>query len=93
MTCEVIRDLLPLCADGVASQESRTAVEEHIHTCEACRTLYKSMCAPMEVQATEEVDYMAAVRRQKRANRRFFLFCQQRLGQFSLYNFPVNGFR
>lgn len=73
MTCEVIRDLLPLCADGVASQASRAAVEEHIRTCEACRTLYKSMCAPMEVQATEEVDYMAAVRRQKRANRRFFL--------------------
>ena len=39
MTCEVIRDLLPLCADGVASDESRAAVEEHIRTCAACRAL------------------------------------------------------
>ena len=73
MTCEVIRDLLPLCADGVASEESRAAVEAHICTCEACRTLYESMCVPMEVQATEEADYMAVVRRQRRANRRFLL--------------------
>ena len=74
MTCEVIRDLLPLCADGVASDESRAAVEEHIQTCGECRALYESMCAPMEAQkAPKEPDYMDAVRRQKKENRRFFL--------------------
>ena len=74
MTCEVIRDLLPLCADGVASDESRAAVEEHIRTCAACRALYESMCAPVEAQeAAKEPDYMAAVRRQKKENRRFVL--------------------
>ena len=74
MTCEVIRDLLPLCADGVASQESRAAVEEHIQTCDECRALYESMCAPMEAQkAPKEPDYMDAVRRQKKENRRFVL--------------------
>ena len=74
MTCEVIRDLLPLCADGVASEESRAVVEEHIRACEACRTLYESMCAPVEVQATEvEANYMTAVKRQTKENRRFFM--------------------
>lgn len=74
MTCEVIRDLLPLCADGVASAESRAAVEEHIQTCGECRALYESMCVPMEAQeAPQEPDYMDAVRRQKKENRRFFL--------------------
>ena len=74
MTCEVIRDLLPLCADGVASDESRAAVEEHIQTCGECRALYESMCVPMEAQeAPQEPDYMDAVRRQKKENRRFFL--------------------
>ena len=74
MTCEVIRDLLPLCADGVASDESRAAVEEHIRTCAACRALYESMCAPVEAQeAAKEPDYMEAVRRQKKENRRFVL--------------------
>ena len=72
MTCEVIRDLLPLCADGVASEESRAAVDAHIRTCDKCRTLYESMCAPVEAKPTEkEADYMAAVKRQKRANCRF----------------------
>lgn len=74
MTCEVIRDLLPLCADGVASEESRAAVEAHICTCEACRTLYENMCAPVEAQeAPKEPDYMDAVRQQKKENRRFIL--------------------
>lgn len=74
MTCEVIRDLLPLCADGVASQESRAAVEEHIRTCDECRALYETMCAPVEAQETaKEPDYMAAVRQQKKENRRFIL--------------------
>ena len=74
MTCEVIRDLLPLCADGVASEESRAAVEEHIRTCDVCRALYESMCAPLEVQeAPKEPDYMAAIRRQKKERRRFLL--------------------
>ena len=65
MTCDVIRDLMPLCADGVASEESRAAVEAHIRTCEACRALYESMCAPVEAQEpAKEPDYMAAVRQQ-----------------------------
>lgn len=69
MTCEVIRDLLPLCADGVASEESRAAVKAHIRTCNECRALYESMCAPVEATPTEkEIDYMAAV---KKENRRF----------------------
>ena len=60
MTCEVIRDLLPLCADGVASEESRAAVKAHIRTCNECRALYESMCAPVEATPTEkELDYMA----------------------------------
>lgn len=74
MTCEVIRDLLPLCADGVASDESRAAVDAHIQTCGECRALYESMCVPVErQQPTKEPDYMDAVRRQKKENRRFIL--------------------
>lgn len=73
MTCEVIRDLLPLCADNVASQESRAAVEEHIRTCDECRALYESMCAPVEATEVKAPDYMDAVRQQKKENRRFIL--------------------
>lgn len=36
-TCNIIKDLLPLYIDGVCSEESKRAVEEHIKTCESCR--------------------------------------------------------
>ena len=39
MNCEIVRDLLPLYADGLCSEESRRAVEEHLKSCEACRKL------------------------------------------------------
>lgn len=74
MNCDMIRDLLPLCADGMASESSRTAVEDHLRTCDQCRALYMRLRAPVEVQTTEaELDYMAAVKRQKKENRRFLL--------------------
>lgn len=74
MTCDMIRDLLPLCADGMASESSHAAVEDHLRTCGQCRALYMRLRAPVEVQTTEaELDYMAAVKRQKKENRRFLL--------------------
>ena len=36
--CEVIRDLLPLVQDGVASEASCRMVQEQLEECEACRT-------------------------------------------------------
>lgn len=35
--CELIKDLLPLYVDEVASEESRTAVDEHLAECDSCR--------------------------------------------------------
>ena len=37
LPCEVIRDLLPLVQDGVASEESSLLVREHLATCECCK--------------------------------------------------------
>ena len=36
ISCSVIKDLLPLYADGVCSEESKKAVEEHINNCSEC---------------------------------------------------------
>lgn len=36
-TCDIIKDLLPLYIDGVCSEDSKRAVEEHLKTCESCR--------------------------------------------------------
>ena len=36
MNCKIIEDLLPLYAEGLCSEESRAAVEEHIAGCVSC---------------------------------------------------------
>lgn len=37
--CDLIRDLLPLYADGVCSETSRAVVEEHLDECPDCRRM------------------------------------------------------
>ena len=39
--CKVIRDLLPLYVDGVASEESVALIEEHLRECADCRKYLK----------------------------------------------------
>lgn len=43
ISCEIIRDLLPLYHDGVCSNESRQMMEEHLSECENCRAELKAM--------------------------------------------------
>ena len=40
---EVIRDLMPLCVDGIASEKSEAIVKEHIAECEACAAEWAQM--------------------------------------------------
>lgn len=37
--CGLIKDLLPLYCDGVCSEQSKNAVEEHLEECEGCRKI------------------------------------------------------
>lgn len=50
MNCNVIRDLLPLYADQICSDESKKLVEEHLAECGDCSTLLGQMHS-MEVEA------------------------------------------
>ncbi|MBR5684017.1 MAG: zf-HC2 domain-containing protein [Ruminococcus sp.] len=40
---EIIRDLMPLCIDGIASEKSRKAVEEHLAECAECKSEWEQM--------------------------------------------------
>lgn len=46
INCAICMDLIPLVADGVASEDSRLAVEAHLETCPACRALYRQDAPP-----------------------------------------------
>lgn len=41
--CSVIEDLLPLYKDGVCSEESRKAVDEHLAECPKCTEVYNAL--------------------------------------------------
>jgi len=60
MPCEVIRDLIPLCKDGVASQESCHLVEEHVALCPSCRKEYEEAgSAPVtDLPMTDEKQFI-----------------------------------
>ncbi|MDE7295446.1 MAG: zf-HC2 domain-containing protein [Oscillospiraceae bacterium] len=47
ISCEIIRDLLPLYADNVCSEESKKLVEEHCGGCKECQSRLEAMKKPL----------------------------------------------
>ena len=80
LTCEVVQDLLPSYVDGLISDVSNQAVEQHMKTCESCRKLYSEMREPMngedvseindgqkaDSQKSSEIDYLKKIRKKNR---------------------------
>lgn len=66
MNCKIIRDLLPLYADGIASEETNEAVREHLAECGECGEIYKKMTEdPPSIESPQndrEVDYMKKIK-------------------------------
>ena len=54
ISCDVCMDLLPLVKDGIASEDSRLAVEEHIKDCEVCRMRQEGELAESSINADLE---------------------------------------
>lgn len=54
INCEMAQDLLPLYEDGVCSETSKAAVEEHLSECESCRNLLKAIPAIPEAELEME---------------------------------------
>ena len=54
MECNVVRDLMPLVQDDVASEESKRAVEEHVAGCSACAAYLKDMQSALETAAAQK---------------------------------------
>ena len=55
-TCEIVRDLLPLYAEQIASPASTALVEEHLAECPACRAELQRMEKPVTVQPEPQAD-------------------------------------
>ena len=50
ISCEVIRDLMPLYHDGVCSKQSSDLVKAHLHECRDCQDYYNTMCTSDEIE-------------------------------------------
>lgn len=59
LSCEVIKDLLPLYEDEVCSEESRVLVEEHLAECAECRALQEKFKIPEVTLLPEEEVFLA----------------------------------
>ena len=62
ITCDVIRDLLPLYCDGVCSRDSRELVREHLEDCQECRSLLQKMRQECVLPGEEEQAHETIVR-------------------------------
>jgi len=52
ITCDMCKDLMPLVKDGIASEDSRLAVTEHLKECEDCK---KGECKKHEVSESVSI--------------------------------------
>ncbi len=80
LTCEVVQDLLPSYVDGLTSDVSNQAVEQHLKICESCQKLYSEMREPMngedmseindgqkaDAKRLSEIDYLKKIRKTNR---------------------------
>ncbi len=67
LTCGVVRDLLPSYVEGLTSEETNRAMENHLATCPDCTARRDAMATPAEpaetAEQSREVDYLKTVKR------------------------------
>ena len=54
ISCDIIKDLLPLYHDGVCSDDSKTMIEEHLSHCEICQAELVAMESLLMIPQTEQ---------------------------------------
>ena len=62
LSCAIVRDLLPLRADGAASPETCAAVDAHLDSCPDCRREYDAMTAALPAPPPESAAPLRAIR-------------------------------
>lgn len=74
---DVIRDLMPLCIDGIASEKSKEAVSEHIAECSDCAKewdmMQKKVDIDKELEITAETEQYKKTAKRLRKHSRWIL--------------------
>ena len=64
--CDMIKDLLPLYADDVCSDESRKAVEEHINSCPDCKAELEKLRKNVTVVPQKDGEVLKRIKKRLR---------------------------
>ncbi|MBR5683525.1 MAG: zf-HC2 domain-containing protein [Ruminococcus sp.] len=64
--CDIVKDLLPLYADDVCSEESRKAVEEHISGCSDCKAELEKLRKNVPVSPQKDGEVLKRIKRRLR---------------------------
>lgn len=64
--CDIIKDLLPLYAENMCSDDSRQAIAEHIAECESCRNELKKINTDVAIQADSDVSMFKRIKKRAR---------------------------
>lgn len=64
LNCNIVRDMLPLYAEKLTSEESNTAIRQHLEQCEDCRKYLETIQKPIDCPTAPkiEIDYMRKVK-------------------------------
>ena len=69
ISCNIVRDLLPLYAEDLASQDTKELVEEHICSCEDCKSILNTMKIPEPIPVEVSPDALNKVKKTIRRRR------------------------
>lgn len=76
LSCDIVMDLMGLCCDGTASEDTKAVVKAHIATCTKCKAIFEGYRAtppaPQEILMESEMDFSLLARRMR--TRRLWLF-------------------
>lgn len=70
-TCEIVRDLMPLLADGLVAPKTEAWMKEHLEECPECKEIWDALMAPeaitpnapTEKQLNRKVNFMKKIHR------------------------------
>lgn len=54
ISCNIIKDLLPLYVENIVSNESKVLVEEHLKSCTECQAKLQKMQQPVKLSADKD---------------------------------------
>ncbi|SHJ88790.1 Putative zinc-finger [Clostridium amylolyticum] len=62
LSCNTIRDLLPIYLDGIASKETNICVNKHLSECQQCQNEYKKLCKISEEKRDVVISESASIK-------------------------------